>query len=227
MKKIINLIGLFFIIVGIFVFVMFNLFIFNFNIGIKNPKETSATITKINNDEVYILYKVDDKEYERKIDFYSSSMYVGEEIKIVYEGNNPNKFNVKIQEYLSTKGFIKYIFYIIPIIFILTGLIILTINIVKSSKKKKLLYTGLMVMGDIRDIRYNNMVNILGRHQYVICASFIYNNLVYESKSEELWFDVEYILKTYDIKQVPIYIDINNPKNNIMDVSEIKSKLGN
>lgn len=227
MKKVVSLVGIIFISVGIFTLMMFKLFIFNFNTGIDNPKETMGHITRIDDEDVYVLYTVDGVDYERKTNFYSSNMSVGDKIKIVYEQDNPKKFNLKVQEYLNEQGGIfKYIFYIVPGIFILIGLLMISISIINKMKIKKLLNSGLLIMAKISSVDYNSLVNINGKHPYIIKASFTYNNLVYESKSEDIWFDVKYVLDTFGITEVPIYIDPENPKNNIIDIKDIKSKLG-
>ena len=227
MKKVVSLVGIIFISVGIFALMMFKLVVFNFNTGIDNPKETMGHITRIDDEDVYVLYTVDGVDYERKTNFYSSNMSVGDKIKIVYEKDNPKKFNLKVQEYLNDQGGIfKYIFYIVPGIFILIGLLMISISIINKMKIKKLLNSGLLIMAKISSVDYNSLVNINGKHPYIIKASFTYNNLVYESKSEDIWFDVKYVLDTFGITEVPIYIDPENPKNNIIDIKDIKSKLG-
>ena len=231
MKKIPILLGIIFISIGLFtIFVLNNTSIFNFRMGIKNPRETYATITRIDNEDVYIKYDVNGEEYERKANFYSSDMEEGEEIKIIYEKDNPKKFNIKIQDYFDSHGNffnMKYIFYIVPGIFILIGTILLLLAIFSGNRNKKLLNTGLMLMAKIQSVEYNPFVNINGRHPYVIRASFTYNNLIYETKSENLWFDAKYIIDTFGITEVSVYIDPDNPKKNIIDTREIKSKLGN
>ena len=228
MKKIAYIIGIFFIFIGILMITMFNIFIFNFNKGIQNGEEITATISKIENDNVYVTYIVGNEEFTKKINFYSSTMHIGEKIKIVYEKDNPNKINVKIQDYFGEYGnYFKYIFYIAPISIIFIGVIILSTSIIRDNKRKKLLNNGLRIMGEIKSVEDNALINVNGRHPKRIIATYIYNGIEYESKSEDIWFDINDILNTYNIKEIPICIDPDNPKNYIMDINDIKSKLGN
>lgn len=120
-------VGLIFTIIGIII--VSN--IFNY----KNKIDTKGVITEISsyrnsngnrNHNVYVSYNIDGKEYESRLNSYSSDFYEWKEIDIYYDKDNPNKIGVKS---------LDLIFLIFPVI----GLIFLVIGgtgiLVKLNKK--------------------------------------------------------------------------------------------
>jgi hypothetical protein len=54
-----------------------------------------------------------------------------------------------------------------------------------------------------------------------------YDGKLYTFKSEYFWQDVTPILQRYNITTIPVYINPNNYKEYVVDISQIKNYLGN
>lgn len=223
-NKILIFISLIFISIGVLFFIITKFMFYEFNKPIENDKETFAIITSIDED-VYLSFTDDNGEiYNVKSNYKSSDMKIGDRIKIHYNSKNPLIMKVDIDEF---DKIFSLVFYGTSIFMISIGLIILIIALKVSTNRRKLLNSGLMLNATIISVNYNQYININGKHPYTIIASFIYNGETYETKSENLWFDAKNIIDNYNIRELPVYIDTNNPKLNILDTSMIKDKLGN
>lgn len=223
-NKILIFISLIFISIGILFFIITKFMFYEFNKPIENDKETFAIITSIDED-VYLSFTDDNGEiYNVKSNYKSSDMKIGDRIKVHYNSKNPLIMKVDIDEF---DKIFSLVFYGTSIFMISIGLIILIIALKVSTNRRKLLNSGLMLNATIISVNYNQYININGKHPYTIIASFIYNGETYETKSENLWFDAKNIIDNYNIRELPVYIDTNNPKLNILDTSIIKDKLGN
>lgn len=75
----------------------------DYNEFVKTAKYTKGEIKEIittrdsdgdASHDVYVKYIVDGEEYEVKSNYYTSSMYVGKEIGVYYDKNNPHKSKV-------------------------------------------------------------------------------------------------------------------------------------
>ena len=105
-------IGVLFIAIAVFAF-------FNEKTKQETYVVTTAEITGFNGDDYpYITYTVDGKEYENRLNYSSSSMKVGQQIKIAYDPHDPYSITTTgLSAYLLTLifGFIGTVFVIISI----------------------------------------------------------------------------------------------------------------
>lgn len=172
-----------------------------------------------NTDETIVIISFKDKngvEHEARSNTYSSDMRIGKEIVVYYDENNPTKIVVE------KSNIFNYILYGLPIIFVIVGIVIIIKKISKSTNGKKLMETGIKVMANISDVSLNTGYVVNGRSPYVVRVGFIYQDIMYEAKTENLWFDVPNILNTFFIKSLPVYFEQENPKNNYVDTSELE-----
>lgn len=223
-NKIMIFVASIFIFVGLLMFIIFKYVMNELSKPVENSKEAIATISIINDEDVYLTFIDENGEtYTAKSNYVSSNMRIGDKLKIYYNSKNPNIIKVNTEEF--DKMF-SWMFYGMFIFMILIGVIILIIPIKLNRNKNKLLTEGLMLSATITSVDYNPYININGRHPYIIRASFIYNGLTYETKSENIWNNPQYIIDNYNIRELPVYINPNKPTSNILDINELKNKLG-
>ena len=215
-------IGLIFVIIGMIICVN----VFNY----KNKVETTGIITEIGSyrdlggqreNSVYVEYTVDGRVYESALNGYSSNFYEGKEIEIYYDINNPSKIGVKS---------IDYVFLIFPgigLIFVVIGGVGIFIRVRKSSLEKKLKTYGQKVYAKIIDVGYNTRYSVNGRHPFnIICQ---WDNEIdgkkYIFKSGNIWFDPTVDIKERGIESLPVYIDMENKKKYVIDISILTDEV--
>ena len=213
------------------IFVVVGLFAFGYITNYKNKVDTVGTITEIstyhsNNKnnreyEVYVSYNVDGKEYESKLNSYSSSFYEGKEINIYYDKDNPNKICVKSLDLLFL------IFPGVGLIFLTIGGIGILVKINKRKSEKKIKENGELIYANYVETVLNTTYTVNRKHPYnIICE---WNNSLdgkkYIFKSKNIWINPENIIKEKNIKQFPVYIDNNNKKKYIIDVDILTENI--
>ncbi len=208
-------IGAIFVIIGLFVFVN----IFNY----ENKVDTIGTITEISsyggtnrnrNHEVYVAYTVEGKQYESRLNGYSSSFYEGKEIKIYYDKDNPNKIGMK------SLNLLFLIFPGIGLIFLIIGLAGILVKANKRKLEKRLKENGRLIYADYSETVLNTLYRVNGKCPYnIICEwNNPLDNKKYIFKSKNIWINPERIIVEKNIKQLPVYIDNNNIKKYIIDI---------
>ncbi len=98
-----------------------------------------ATIVDFDRDDYpYVRYVVDGKEYEKHLSTSSSSMYIGQRIKIAYDPANPHK--------ITMTGFMGYlapfILGIMSVVFIGFGVVLLRLERKARKKEDEDIYLG-------------------------------------------------------------------------------------
>ena len=190
---------------------------------LKNANKTTAIITnieyksKINDDEiesVYIKYYVNGNEYNGKLDERSNNMYVGKEIDIFYNINNPNDF---IQNNKVSNVIFKYFGYL----FMIVGIwqLIYSIN-------KYLLYISTLNCSEIKakveSIVERNWLNYIS---YVIKCSWIdlkgEKHIFYSKSYNEPYFENEF--NKMGIEELPVRF--KNKKRYIVITEKIDKRL--
>lgn len=216
-----TVIGLFFFIIGAFLcYGAFNLEDKIYTTGV-----ISEIITKngIDGDEhlVYVTYEVDDKTYNTQLNFYSTNFYEGKEIDIYYMSGKPMEIGVKGFEYFVL------IFPGMGLLFMIIG----SIGLIFISKNKKIFESlksnGEVVYANYLETTLNTSYSVNGRNPYVILCEW-YNSedsKRYIFKSENIWINLEGIIKEKNITLIPVYINRKNIKKYFVDVSEITSDI--
>lgn len=213
--------GLIFTVVGIIICIM----IFNYD----NKVDTVGIITDIsafrgNRNTKYqtlVKYNVEDKEYESVLNSYSSSFYVGKEIDIYYDRDNPNKIGVKS---------LDYVFLIFPgvgSIFVIIGGTGLVVNIHKKRIEKYLKQNGNIVYAKYLETILNTSYSVNGRHPYNIICEWdnIEDGKKYIFKSKNIWINPENIIKEKNIENFLVYIDLKNKKRYFVDIENLTENV--
>ena len=81
--------------------------------------------------EVYVEYYINNKKYNEKLDYYSSNMFEGQELKIYYDKNDVKRISSDDEDKIST------FFRFMPLLFTLVGLILLISGLIKKKKEEQ------------------------------------------------------------------------------------------
>ncbi len=164
----------------------------------------------------YVDYKYKGEYYEHiRLNYYSSSMYIGQEIEIYCKRDNPTRIQAK-----SMGGWIVFIPAIIGIVFMVVG-----ISVMVSSKKvktggggswsrpsfnQKLADNGSLLYATVEGISYGNDVQRNGQFPWVIYTSYINpaTNAMYTFKSDNLWTDPAMLIQPGD--KIGVYVEPSN-----------------
>ena len=226
-KTILFFIGIIFFTVGT-VFIVTGGFVHMSNASfMKNADTTYAEITDIEHDynyrngkkkkdyDVWIEYTVDGIIYNQRLNSYDSSMYVGKEIEVYYDPENPSdvRTNSKIFEIIimSMGGF-----------FAVSGGTFLAVVIVKNNKVKNLRKNGEVFTGTITDVKINRNVRINGRHPYKAECEVInpYDGEKYLYSSKNINSDISHFIGM----TVNVYVDKNKKSKYYVDMDELMER---
>lgn len=153
--------------------------------------------------DVFVSYEYDGVMYEdRKINSYSSNMYIGEELTLLYNPLHPAWLTVKGSERI---GF--YIMFSMGTVFFLVGISCPIYWLIARAKTKRILNAGYVLHATVDSITYNTSVTMNGRNPFVIYCSYYdpMQNLTYRFKSDNLWTDPGYVFQPGD----PIEVAVN------------------
>lgn len=227
-KNLINLIWTVFFSFGL-IFTIIGIIICMITFNYENKVDTVGTITDISiyrgnrntKHQTLVKYSVDDKEYESMLNSYSSSFYVGKEIDIYYDRDNPNKIGVKTLDYVFL------IFPSIGSIFVIIGGTGLIVNVHNKRVEKYLKQNGNVIYARYVESILNTSYSVNGRHPYnIICE---WNNIEdgkkYIFKSKNIWVNPENIIKEKNIENFLVYIDLKNKKKYLVDIESLTENI--
>lgn len=193
----------------------------------KNADTTQAEIIDIvrhhhygkgnkgNDYDVWIEYTVDGKNYNSRIKSYDSSMYVGKEIEVFYDPENPSdvRTNSNVATIICTA---------IGGLFLTLGIIFLAVAIIKGRKIKLLKQSGEALTGTIINVSMNTNVRINNRHPYKAECEVInpYDGEKYLYSSENINSDISHFIGM----TVTVYIDKNNKSKYYVDMDELMER---
>lgn len=199
---------------------------------LETAETTTAEITHMDrshdsdgdvNYSVFVEFEVDGKTYEGNLGQYDSSMYVGKEVTVYYNPENPHNFKG------SSAGFVGYFLIVFGAIFFLVGVMPLFKGNKNSKKIELLKQTGTLINAEIDNIYLDTSYRVNGRCGYKLSAHATLPNSdkIYTFESNRVFSNIKAVVETHSITTVPVYIDLNDPANYHVDLSEIKSYLGN
>ena len=219
-----NLLGIVFLLVGV---IMIVASVCTF-VGEKQfeakAEKTTAVITEIDtyttgsgddrttHHDVYVEYRVDRQVYNCMLNTYTSSMYEGKKIEVMYDPENPG--DVRVSNYIA------------PIILVFMGLIFGGIgggmffaNVAASGKRKKLLENGDRVTGTIINVITVTNVRINHRHPYKaeveVSDPFTGERYLYSSK--QVMDDIHYMVGS----TVDVYVDRDDKSKYYVDLDSV------
>lgn len=223
-----NLIWIIFANLGIIIIIV-GVIVKNTIYNYDNKIETTGIITEISYHrdiddnreyDVYVSYTVEGKKYETKLNGYSSNFYEGKEIKIYYDKDNPNKIGMKSLELLFL------IFPGIGTIFLIIGVIGISIKLNKKRWEKKLKVDGKLIYANYSETVLNTSYQVNGKCPYKIICEWEdpLDNKRYIFKSKNIWINPEEIIAQNNITQFPIYIN-NNKKKYYIDLDILNKNI--
>lgn len=219
-----------FMVVGLLFFMLGIYIMISQNISKENRVYTTAIIERIDRHtdsdgdthyDVFISYDVDGKIYQRELNSYMSGYYEGKKIEVYYDKNNPS--TVKTES--SIIGML--IFAGLGLVIFVIGFIGLLRGFIKKRKNKILKITGKPIYATYVSIQLNTSYSVNGINPYnIICEWDDPNtNKKYLFKSENLWFNPEQYILQNNITTFTVFINPNNIKEYIVDISSIKNNV--
>lgn len=163
--------------------------------------------------DVYISYEAEGHEFERKINFHSSTYYEGKVIEAYYEEGNPGKIHVKAADLTM------------QIVFFGVGVVVswVAFKLLKSNRRgsRKLMESGTLIQTEYVRTQSGMMVN--GMPTYYIVSSWndFESGKDYSFRSAMLWQDPAPILAEQGVRKIPVYIKPCKPQNYYVDLSGI------
>lgn len=223
----IKILGAIFAVIGLIFVTIALCFLITEAVSKDRYEEITAVITSIeryprsdeNTDhDVRVEYEYGGNIYSGiSLNYYSSSMYEGETIRVMVDADEPEKVHSPASSLLLTA-----IFGGLGLVFAVIGLSLLISIRRKGLLKKRLIKDGCHVMAHIDGVVTTN-VRINNRPTYAIRCS--YNNpedgRIYSFTSEALMFDPSWYINTDTLR---VYVDRNDYTKNYVDVSELKDK---
>lgn len=223
-----NLIGVIFLIVGLsFVCAAVLTMISDSNFR-KEAESTMAIITDIETEryrsngktrtdhDVYVKYTVDGKTYEKLLNYYTSSMSVGDEVEVFYRPEAPGEIRGE------GASIIFIVFAIIGLVFAAIGGSFVAVNVKNAKKRKKLLESGERVTGTIIDIETVTNVRINGRNPYKAVVEVVdyITGEKYLYSSEQVLKDLTYMVGS----SVDVYVEQNDKSKYYVDLSSVNAE---
>lgn len=162
--------------------------------------------------DVYVEYRVDRQVYNGMLDYYSSSMYVGKEIEVMYNPNNPADIR-------GSSNFVWIILAFMGLIFGAVGGGIFFANITAGGKRKKLMESGDRVSGTITNVITVMNVRINNRHPYKAEVEVIdpYTGEKYLYSSKQVIDDIHYMVGS----AVDVYVDRDDKSKYYVDLDSV------
>lgn len=214
----------------------------------KNAVEISATIVDIqssgrnsNGDRMYtayVNYEYEGLQYEYiNLGSYSSNMYVGKEITLLCDPDNPYKIDLPsgiaiVSVGLTVMGLVFIAFSTSSFIMTKKGISRYEGYFIISRKGihryENLLETGKCVMAKVDYVEQNTNITSKERHPFIIHCTYTDMNTgkQYSFKSPNLYTDTDLSFVYYPGMMIPVYVNENNYNDYMMDTESLISNTG-
>jgi hypothetical protein len=220
------LIGTIFFVIGLVLSVIGSFRYNDFNEFMETAETTQATITEIEEDVYYrkgrrrirhyawASYTIDGNYYNKKLDHYSSTMYVGARIWVYYDPDNPS--DVRTGSRVS-----EIVLFGMGGGFVIIGGVFLIIVIFKKNKVKNLKLNGEQFTGTITNVVQNRHVRINGRHPFKAEVEMKnpFDGETYLYSSDNISDDISQFVGS----QVTVYVDKNKKSRYYVDMDSLLS----
>lgn len=218
-------IGLIFLIVGIIIGAVGSNFA-------ENADEVMALITEIDvewdadgdiHHKVFVDYSYNGQDYQYvHLDYYSSSMFEGDEIEILVSRENPRKIS-------SAKGtmVMVIIFASLGLAFTIGAMIPFILMIRNKAKRTELMKNGRPIYATVEKIGQNNHIEVNGKNPHIVYCVYedIYSGVVYRFKSKNIWTDPNPVIQPGST--VTVYVGGPNPEDYSKYYVDVESVLNN
>lgn len=220
------IIGSIFFVIGLVLSVVGAFRYNDFNEFMETAETTQATITEIEEDVYYrkgrrrirhyawASYTIDGNYYNKKLDHYSSTMYVGARIWVYYDPDNPS--DVRTGSRVS-----EIVLFGMGGGFVIIGGVFLIIVIFKKNKVKNLKLNGEQFTGTIKNVVQNRHVRINGRHPFKAEVEMKnpFDGETYLYSSDNISDDISQFVGS----QVTVYVDKNKKSRYYVDMDSLLS----
>lgn len=194
-----------------------------------NAIATQATITDISSHKdsdgersysAFVDYQTEEKEVtDKKINYYSSNMSIGDTITVYYKASNPEKIRLKQGSFVAT-----CILCSLGAVFTFIGILFLIVPGKRHKKRQNLLRNGRVIFADVTGVNINYGIRINGQSPYFIECSYRdeYSGTTYLFKSDNLWFDpTPMVMGT----QLQIYVNQKDLSKYYVDTRGLEKKV--
>jgi len=226
-RTVFALIGSLFFIIGMVLAVIGSIIYINHNKFLETAETTYAEITDIDEEayyrkgrrktrhHVWVEYEVDGSTYNRKLDSYNSSMYVGSDIEIYYDPENPSDIWTG-----SRVG--EIIMFFMGGGFMILGGVFLLIVVFQKRKINNLKKNGEPLTGTIINVTRNMAVRINGRHPFKAEVELKnpFDGETYLYSSENINADISQFIGS----QVTVYVDKNKKSRYYVDMEALMNQ---
>ena len=222
--KIVKLLGWLFAVIGIVV-LSAGIYFHISDLGLNRGVKTEARIVYMNvegrNSTVIVEFQTGGQIHSGTLDHHTSSMYVTQLVDIYYNPNNPDNFRS------ATVVYATYIMSVVGFVLFIIGVSIVRSFSVGKVNKKKILKYNHVIDATISKVRVNHEVLVENKNPFVIETSYQNqeDGRVYYFRSEDLWFDPAEIIMKASIRSLPIYVNPNNFKEYVVDLTSITKYL--
>ncbi len=188
----------------------------------KTSKEANAVVKQIfiskNSSSVYVEFKVDGKVYSGSLNGYDRKIREGGVTEIKYNPQNPSEF---IRGDAVFASFMKIR---LGLFFLIVGIILMIKQIKKNKMKDELKSTLQPIMAQVKSVDLDRTISHQGRNPFTLTCVYInpMDNKAYFFKEEQIWYDIKTIIDTKDIKELPVYVDLQNPEKYIIDLDSLE-----
>lgn len=168
-----------------------------------------------------VEYEYEGESYNRKLDVYSSTYYVGKEINVYINPQKPGNPEIMLGYNIGIM-----VVSILGAAFLIVALCILIFFGKKGKKLEKLRVSGRRVFAKIESIDVNWNVSVMNRHPFYIICSWKNNadGKIYHFRSQNLWDDPRYAIEKMNIESLTVYIDERNIRKYAVDVEPLLSE---
>lgn len=164
-----------------------------------------------------VSFEVNGEKITARANGYSSGFYKGKEIEIYYNEENPNQISIPSLDLLFL------MFPGIGVLFVGIGGTGLLVKWRKKKREEKLREDGDVIYGDYVETRLNTSYSVNNRHPYnIICEWYnVEDGKTYIFKSNNMWMNPENKIEEQNITTFPIYIDLEDKKNYMVDIDSL------
>ncbi|MBD5545644.1 MAG: hypothetical protein HDR01_15715 [Lachnospiraceae bacterium] len=164
--------------------------------------------------QVFVTYAFEGKNYEGvRLNEYDGSMYVGKEIPLLCDPENPRKIE-------TTSGFYwaSITLFVMGIVCAGIGIIPLVVLLKKSLQAKRLLAKGYVLYATVEKVTINTSLTVNGQNPYVIYCTWQneYTGALYRFKSKNLWVEPAFDTGS----EIKVYVDENDYSKYYVDTEQ-------
>ena len=165
---------------------------------------------------VFVRYSYEGQEYETGLSEYSSSMHIGQSIRLYVDPRNPYSVRSKSMAY-----FLPIMLMGMGALFACVGLPFILSVLKKSFSRKLLLQNGNCVNATIVASDVNTHYSVNGRHPYYVDCQYRdpYSGMTYLYRSGHIWEDPYQFVGG----QIPVYVDPKKPSKYYVAIEELQT----